>query len=552
MPNLDAVVSALLHAASDAIAITDGAWRLLHSNRAFDEYFNPEKQSAIGEQMRHCHGEEQFEELERTLLDSGQWQGLINCKQAKRAHTTIAGNIQQLEVDGSIIHLLTLKTQDPADSANSTSQLDRLTGLPNRFLLRDRLERAMVWAKRQQQSVAVITIGLDHFSRINDGLGHQFGDEVIKAIAERLNATIRRSDSVARVSGDQFVIIAQMRSSDDGVIVGEKLLKIFNEPLQLGERAITVTASLGIALYPSDTEAVDDLLERADSAMNHAKRVGGNCYQFFAGEMNEKARRRIQIENDLRRALENDEFLLFYQPKVEVGSGRIVGAEALIRWQDPERGLIPPFEFIPIAEESGLIGPIGSWVLAEAFQQTALWQRQGLPKIQVSVNVAAPQLHGPGLIEEIQALLETHQLPAHYMELEITESMLMGNVEQVTTRLKALREYGLNISIDDFGTGYSSLSYLSQFPITTLKIDRSFIQDLAINRNTAEITRAIIGLSKGLELEVVAEGVETAEHIDFLREHGCLTVQGFLYSRPLPADEFTQLLAKGHIETTAV
>jgi len=427
------------------------------------------------------------------------------------------------------------------------AQFDRLTGLPSQFLFEDRAEQAVITAKRHGKSIALLRMGLDHFNRINEGLGHKHGDEVLKEVASRLQHTIRNSDTVARLSGDQFGFIMAITAIDDSILVAEKVLEAVNRPLKIDEHTVTLTASIGITLYPDDGKDMSVLLQRAESAMRHVKGSGGHNFQFFAAEMDQRARARIELENRLRSALSNSEFVLYYQPKVDIESGHIVGAEALIRWIAPEKGMISPLDFIPVAEESGLIVPIGRWVLEEACRQNKQWLDQGLSPVKVSINMAAPQFRDRHIVQQVKEVIEGSGLPAEYLEIEITESMLVGDIETVIEKLNGIRELGIDIAIDDFGTGYSSLSYLSRFPITTLKIDRAFIHDLETNKNTAEIARAIIALSKGLELEVVAEGAENAAHIDFLKQQGCSTVQGFFYSRPVEASVFAELLKTGVI-----
>ena len=430
---------------------------------------------------------------------------------------------------------------------NRDAQFDRLTGLPSQFLFDDRAEQAVITANRHGKSIALLRMGIDHFNRINEGLGHQHGDEVLKEIAVRLQQTIRSSDTVARIGGDQFGFIMAITAIDDSILVAEKVLKTVNRALKINDHTVTLTASIGITLYPDDGRDMSILLQRSESAMRHVKGNGGNNFQFFAAEMDQRARARIDLENRLRRALKNGEFVLYYQPKVDIKSSRIVGAEALIRWIDPQKGMISPLDFIPVAEESGLIVPIGKWVLEEACRQNKEWLERGLPPVKVSVNMAAPQFRERNIVEQIKEVIGKSGLPAECMEIEITESMLVGDIETVIEKLNGIREQGIDIAIDDFGTGYSSLSYLSRFPITTLKIDRAFIHDLETNKNTAEIARAIIALSQGLELEVVAEGAENAAHIAFLKNQGCSTVQGFFYSRPVDAEAFAELLNIGTI-----
>lgn len=344
-------------------------------------------------------------------------------------------------------------------------------------------------------------------------------------------------------------MVLQVSSVDDGVIVAEKVIEAMKKPFIVKEQEVTATASIGISLYPTDGEKVEELTGFAESAMRHAKKRGGNQFLFFANNMNVKAKERIEMENNLRRAIQNGEFVLYYQPKVHNETQKITGMESLIRWIDPtsDKAMISPSVFIPIAEETGLIEPIGLWGLREACFQNKKWQDKGLQHVRVSVNVSGHQFRSHDLVNNIKAALDDSGLAAKYLELELTESLLMDDTDEIVRKLHQIRDLGCHLSIDDFGTGYSSLSYLTRFPITVLKIDRAFITDIETNESTAEIARAIIGLSQGLNLEIVAEGAETIKHVDFLREHGCHTIQGFYYSRPLPPEEFERVLTIGYI-----
>lgn len=424
--------------------------------------------------------------------------------------------------------------------------LDKLTGLPNRHLFTDRVEQTLHNAQRGKKSVAIMLAGIDRFSEINDVLGEHAGDRILQDITARLHQCVRTSDTVARLDGDRFAFVMQITAIDDSVLLTEKILHAFERPFSLGDQKdVVITCSVGVSIYPDDGATPDELIKNAAFALNHAKQGGRNRCQFFSNNMNARARHRLEVESGIRRALSNREFLVYYQPKIDINNRRVAGMEALVRWRDPTRGLIPPGEFIPIAEESGLIEQIGQWVLEETCMQNCRWQAEGLPPVRASVNVSARQFRNRNFVSSVEEVLARTGLDPRWLELEITESMLMGDVEAIVARMEDLRRVGVSLSIDDFGTGYSSLSYLSRFPITTLKIDRAFITDVQTNPHTAEIARAIIGLSRGLNLEVVAEGAEVKEQVDFLREHGCDLVQGFFYSKPLPADEFAAMLREG-------
>ena len=368
--------------------------------------------------------------------------------------------------------------------------------------------------------------------------------QMLKEVAERLAKVIRVSDTAARLDGDKFAVMTPISAIDDSVIVAEKVLNAIKKRLHLKGEEVFVTFSIGISIHLTDDEDFDDLLKDSLSAMQYAKQDGGSQYRFFASDMNAKAKNRLALEKRMRAALVNEEFALFYQPKVEPKTDRVKGAEALIRWRDPVHGLIGPGEFTPVAEETGLIVDIGTWVMRKARFQTKAWQDAGYAPVKMSVNVSSMQFKAKDLLNKVKAALADSKLDAKWLELEITESMLMNDVEGAIARMQAVRDLGCGLSIDDFGTGYSSLSYLGRFPITTLKIDRAFVKDVQENPNTAEIARATIGLSRGLNLEVVADGAELQEHIDFLKDNGCDSIQGFFYSKPLEAHVFEFKLTK--------
>ena len=422
---------------------------------------------------------------------------------------------------------------------------DELTGLPNRTLFNDRLNQLIIEAERHERLVGVVFLDLDHFKDVNDTLGHEAGDLLLKGVAERLLGAVRRGDTVARLSGDEFtLVLADMAHVDDATRVAQKILDIFTQPFHIAGRDLFMSASLGITLFPFDTRNTQELLRNADSAMYRAKEAGRNSYQFYAAEMTNKAVARMGMESDLRVALKRGEFLLHYQPIVDGRDNRIIGVEALARWQSPEHGLVPPLQFIPLAEETGLILPLGEWVLRTACAQLRQWQSTGFPELWLAVNLSTRQFRQSGLAQFVARTLNDASLAPRYLELEITESILAQGGEAETV-LREVSATGVQFSIDDFGTGYSSLSYLKRFPIDTLKIDRSFVADIPGNTDDAAIAQAIIAMAHSLGMRVVAEGVETAEQGRFLQSHGCDTMQGYFFSRPLPAEELTLLLANG-------
>ena len=423
---------------------------------------------------------------------------------------------------------------------------DLVTDLPNRELFHDRLQQAMREADRYERLVAVAFLDLDRFKTINDSLGHEVGDRLLQAVAERLSACVRAADTVARLSGDEFtVVLPDLGHVDDAARVVGKIVDNFRHPFHVSGMELYVSASIGITMYPFDDTDIKGLLRNADVAMYRAKAKGRNTYEFYAAEMTAQVQEQLSLEGALRRALERSEFMLEYQPVVDLQSGRIVGAEALLRWHHPERGIISPAQFIPLAEETGLIVPIGAWVLAHACAQGAAWRAAGYTALRLSVNISPRQFMQPGLIETITAALGDSGFDRAGLELEITESLLMQNVENTLDSLAALHQMGIHLSIDDFGTGYSSLSYLKRFAIDRLKIDRSFVKDIPSDADDAAITTAIIAMAHKLGLQVVAEGVETAEQLAFLRANGCDIMQGYFFSRPVSGEAFTYLLAEG-------
>ena len=429
---------------------------------------------------------------------------------------------------------------------------DELTGLANRVLLSDRIEQAVAHASRTERHVAVVMIDLDRFKVINDSLGHGMGDMVIKTVAERLGRCVRRGDTVARLGGDEFVLVlAELANPSDASIVAAKVLDGLLRPVDIAGQQLFVAASIGISLAPSDGNNVEALLKNADAAMFTAKELGGNCFRYYTSGMNERAMERLSLEADLRRALERGEFVLHYQPKFSLATGKLVGAEALLRWNHPTRGMVPPLDFIPLAEETGLIVPLGNWVLHKACERANLWQSCGMSAVPIAVNISARQLRQANLPTTVTHVLAKSGLDPRWLELELTESMIMHNVDSTIAALAKLKHIGIRISIDDFGTGYSSLSYLSRFPVDALKIDRSFVRDVNTSADCRTITQTIILLAHGLGMTVVAEGVETREQLAVLQESGCDEVQGYLFSRPVPEDEFLQLVRSNTVASAA-
>jgi diguanylate cyclase (GGDEF)-like protein len=420
---------------------------------------------------------------------------------------------------------------------------DPLTGLPNRELLNDRIDRAIALARRNDGQAAVLFLDLDGFKHTNDSLGHPIGDRLLQSIAGRLMDCVRAPDTVSRQGGDEFVVLLQeIQHPEDAAIAAKRILQAVEKIHSVGGYDIHVTASMGVSIYPSDGLDAETLIKSADTAMYQAKESGRQNCKFFKAEMNVRAVERQSIERDLRLALEREEFTLHYQPKINLKTGAITGAEALLRWMHPTRGSVPPLQFIPVAEDSGLIQPIGAWVLREACLQARDWALARLPIASMSVNVSAVQFRREEFRKDLLTNLRETNLNPQTLELEVTESVLMRNPERLVPILKALREEGVRVSVDDFGTGYSSLSYLQQLPLDALKIDQSFIRRITTNPDETTIVGAIISMGRSLNLRVLAEGVETANDLGFLRAHDCDEAQGYYFSPPLPPTQFAQML----------
>jgi diguanylate cyclase (GGDEF)-like protein len=426
---------------------------------------------------------------------------------------------------------------------------DALTGLPNRVLLDDRLAQAMALADRDKRSFALMVCDLDRFKLINDSLGHRAGDELLQEVARRLSAVARTADTVARFGGDEFVLVgSSLADAEDAMQLATRAIEALRAPVRIGGIDVHVSPSIGIALYPEDGASIEALLAHADAAMYAAKHQGRGSVQRYLPGMHAGIEDRVQMESELHQAIELKQFELHYQPKVDTRTGVVRSAEALIRWVHPSRGLVSPAEFIPLAEECGLIGAIGEWVIREACRQARAWQEEGVPSLRISVNLSASQFREAGLVDSIRRALDEVGLPARYLEVELTESAVMSDPEQSVAILEQLSAMGVLVSVDDFGTGYSSMSYLRRFPIDKLKIDRVFINEIASRPEDASIVRAIVSLAHSLNLKVVAEGVETPAQLDFLKTAGCDEYQGYHYSRPLPADQFQRLIrdARSH------
>lgn len=423
---------------------------------------------------------------------------------------------------------------------------DSLTGLPNQLSLREQFQQVQPTDSDPPKAIAILCLDLDRFNQINDNLGHAFGDLVLQAVAQRLTACVGSENIVARLNADQFaIILATTQHKKEAVQVAQTILESISQTFALGGEEIFMTASIGIALYPRDGKEIEQLLNCANKAMVQAKQQGGDQYQLYSAVSTLGSSDRLALQTSLRHALEREELQVYYQPQVNLQTGQIMGTEALVRWQHPERGFVSPARFIPIAEETGLIVAIGEWVLQTACQQTKRWQMAGFPNLRVAVNLSGRQFNQVDLRHKLVRILTETGLHARYLELELTESILVENTEVAIRRLNALKALGVEIAIDDFGTGYSSLSYLQQFPFDTLKIDQCFIRNIMANSSNAAITRAIIQMAKSLNLKLIAEGVETETELSFVAQHQCDGMQGYLFSPPLPAKGFEALLTSG-------
>jgi diguanylate cyclase (GGDEF)-like protein/PAS domain S-box-containing protein len=426
------------------------------------------------------------------------------------------------------------------------AQHDTLTNLTNRAVLQDRLGHAISISGRNGTRIAVLFLDLDGFKHVNDSLGHAIGDRVLQSVAKRLLASVRTSDTVSRLGGDEFVIIlSDLSHAGDAGLKAGNILRALAAPLEMDEHRLTITGSIGVTTYPDDGQDATILIKNADLAMYQAKEKGRNNYQFFERAMNVRAVERHEIETGLRFALDRDEFVVHYQPKINLKTGKITGAEALIRWQHPKRGLIGPMQFISVAEDCGLMLPIGKWVLHESCRQAKVWQDAGLMPIEMAVNVSAVEFRNDNFLEGVSSILREIDLAPRYLELELTESVLMQHAKFTVPVLQNLKTIGVRVAVDDFGTGYSSLSYLRQFPIDTLKIDQSFVHEITTNTDDATIISAVINMGASLKHRLIAEGVETIEQVAFLQAHGCDEGQGYYFSRPVRAPQFARLLESG-------
>jgi diguanylate cyclase (GGDEF)-like protein/PAS domain S-box-containing protein len=545
------LASKVFESSLDAIFITDMAHRVIAVNPSCERLTGYTQAELMGQPSRAFFSElsegafiEQFMEQ---LVREGLWEGEVwNRRKNGKPYLCLASMVRVLDQQGAPINYIGFfkdlsETHAARKRIEELAYNDALTGLPNRLLLAEHIEHAMSFADRNGGSCAVLFLDLDHFKHINDSLGHLFGDRVLIEVAERLKDCLRHVDTAARLGGDEFVLLLNQVDVRGTEITARRVLETLSRPFTLDDITFTVTCSIGIALYPGDGVTMDDLIKNADSAMYHVKERGRSDFRFYQRQMNIGLLSRMKLDHAMRQALENKDFRLHFQPQVNLASGNVFGAEALIRWHDKELGDIPPARFIPVAEQTGVIVAIGNWVLNEAVRQCARWHAQGWA-LTVAVNVSALQFQQANFVEGVAEALRAAALPPALLELELTESILLRDVDDALARLDALAGLGVQLSIDDFGTGYSSLSYLKRFPIHKLKIDRSFISDLPANDSDTAIVMAIINLSQALNLRVIAEGVETEMQRHFLASAGCDEFQGFLCNPALSSEEFEQFI----------
>ena len=548
------LLARVFEASTEGVMISDAANRIVNVNAAFTAITGYGLEEVAGKDPGVLSSGRGDAELYRGMWEGlerdGRWQGeLWNRRADGSIYPEWLSVSVMREEDGSVSHYIGVfhdisRQKEDQARIRPLAFFDPLTGLPNRTLLADRFQQAASSAQRRGGEMAVLFIDLDRFKQVNDSLGHLIGDELLRGVASRVRACLREADTLARLGGDEFIILlSEIGCSEDAAVVARKCIDALQPPFLLSGHELRVTPSIGIAVHPDDGASLDALVKCADTAMYAAKDSGRNNYQFFTADMNARIVARLEMENDLRRALERGEFRLDYQPRVDLASGRVLGVEALVRWDHPSRGLVVPGSFIPVAEESGLIVPLGSWVLREACRQGAAWIREGVAPVTIAVNVSAKQFRHDGFLDDVRGALEDTRLPASSLEVELTESLLVQDFQRTLAQLGELKALGVRLSVDDFGTGYSSMSYLKRFPVDNLKVDRSFVRDLTTDANDRAIAASIVALGHQLGLRVVAEGVESAEQLAILQGQTCDEYQGFLFSEPRSPQEVVRLLA---------
>jgi PAS domain S-box-containing protein len=562
-------LSMAVEGASDWVLITDKNGTIEYVNSAIERMSGYQKEELIGQKpsifKSDNHNELFYNELWETILSGRTFMAIISNRKKDGGLFDVFHTITPLkDSSGAITHFISTAKDMTAqklleEKIHNLAYYDELTGLPNRAFHLELMARAIEHAKRYGQKFGVLCIDLDNFKRINDSLGLSIGDMLLKTMADRLTSFLRNSDFTARsgqdetvevlyrMGGDEFLVMLQNIGGQDAARVADRLLRELSRPCILNGRDVFITASIGISLYPDDGDDIDDLLKNADAAMYQAKEKGRNNYQFYSKSLSASVLEALTVENELRRAIDLDQFVLYYQPKLDASTRTICGMEALIRWFHPEKGMIMPGRFIPLAETSDLILPIGEFSLRTACQQVKLWQDSGFKPMNVAVNVSGRQFSQTNLIDVVNDALQFSGISPQYLDLEITEGTIMRNPEEAIRTLHILKDMGIQIAIDDFGTGYSSLNYLKQLPLDFLKIDQSFVRNVSSSHSDRAIIRAVIAMAHSLNLKVIAEGVETQEQLDFLRMHECDEMQGYLFSQPVAAEAFSELLKRGSL-----
>jgi diguanylate cyclase (GGDEF)-like protein/PAS domain S-box-containing protein len=547
--------AAVFESTADGVIITDADINIIAVNRTFTEITGYSEKEALGKKPSFRRSERQNEEFYRSMwaeiLQEGRWKGEIwNRRKSGEVYPEWMTISTVRDLTGAITNYVSVFS-DITNVKRTQMQLDHmahhdpLTDLPNRTLLDDRLEQAISRARRHNTGVAILFIDLDRFKNVNDSLGHPTGDLLLQDVAQRLQNVLREEDTLARLGGDEFIVVVEeLNKPEMAEAVAAKMLKAIARPYSIQGHELYIGASVGISIFPDDGADGETLIKYADAAMYRAKEHGRNTYEFYTQELTKSATERLELESALRRAIEKGEMEVYYQPQLDFFSGSFVGAEALLRWNHPELGVVPPDKFIPLAEESGMITEIGDWVLRNACQQAVEWSQKFSSFKRLAVNLSSIQIQRGGIVDTVGEILTQSGLAAEMLELEITESVLMQYPDVATETLGGLRELGVELAIDDFGTGYSSLSYLKRFPLQILKIDRSFITGIPHDTNDMEITRAVIAMAKSLHLTIIAEGVENREQEQFLIKEGCDIGQGYYYSHAIPADEFSLLMAE--------
>ena len=540
---------------ADGIIITDGAANIVSVNQAYTNITGYTAEDTIGRKPNMLQSGRQdkmfYEDMWRQIIDNGVWHGEIWNRRKDgevfpvwQTITSVKNDVGETTNYVSVFSDIT-EAKQSQERLERLAHFDALTELPNRVLFKDRVNQALVHARRGSKKLAIILFDLDGFKTVNDSLGHPIGDRLLQLVAQRMRHCMRAEDTVARLGGDEFaVLITDLSTSDDAIQVAQKILQASQEAYLVDDHTVMVTSSVGISIFPDDNEDGNDLIRNADAAMYAAKAKGRNTYCFYQAAMTERAQQRLNAERDLRRAIEQNEFEVWYQPQIDLATQHLLGAEALIRWRDPQRGLISPCDFIPLAEQNGMILPIGELVLHQVCKDFCEWQAAKLNAKRLSINVAGPQFYRSDIVATIKHCMTKYQIPQDVLEIEITETFMMENPQEIKDILLAIQALGVTIAIDDFGTGYSSLAYLRELPIDTLKIDRAFIRDVPSNTKELAIIRAILALGASMGFNVVAEGIETQEQCEFLQTEGCSEGQGYYFAKPMPRAEFMQWLQR--------